>query len=80
MFLYSFIYSQSKKKELPRHKAVRMKNELYEYVHTYVPSLEVFTAVFYKKKKKLNLHSVLDIGRSVYHFLQYIYIPTGYTM
>ena len=23
---------------------------------------------------------VLDIGRSVYHFLQYIYIPTRYTM
>ena len=22
----------------------------------------------------------LDIGRSVYHFLQYIYIPTRYTM
>jgi hypothetical protein len=24
--------------------------------------------------------TILDIGRSVYHFLQYIYIPTRYTM
>ena len=33
-----------------------------------------------KTQPRMALRYELDIGRSVYHFLQYIYIPTRYTL
>ena len=33
-----------------------------------------------KKRAAKKCHLIFGIGRSVYHFLQYIYIPTRYTM
>ena len=48
------------------------------------PSLETFQkAKFFLKSviiTRTSTMSPLDIGRSVYHFVQYMYIPTRYTM
>ena len=42
--------------------------------------LSTTEAFAYQTHKLLKPRREFDIGRSVYHFLQYIYIPTGYTV
>ena len=45
---------------------------MWGFVQVDLPEFIVF-------EKKMNM-IVPDIGRSVYHFLQYVYIPMRYTM